>query len=418
MLNNNFHEINVDIINQIEKNFAMPLFIIDKRALIDRYEQFYKISKKNYQNSVIAISYKTNPLPGVLKLLHQGHAYAEVVSGNEYLLACKLDVNKQEIIFNGPMKTDEEIILAISNRSFINCDHFEEVLRIEEIARQLHMSVKIGLRLYLKNIGKAWSRFGFEVTDSEQCEAFQAAQYIHNSDYLSLAGIHTQIGTDIRDLTQFNLMAKLLITFCWRLNASFDNTLEWIDVGGGLSGISPKVHEKEVSEHQLISVQDYMNAVIPPLKEYLDYSHAKLIFEPGRTIFEPFGGLLLKVVGVRGKDEHGISGLVLNAGHNIVPSARYYNHPVYHFNSNTEQKTYNLYGPSCDQEDIIHQPLQLPKMKRNDYLLFHGVGAYCMSFGFSFIRYRPGVVLWNGSDEIELIRTPESLEHILQLDKF
>ena len=69
----------------------------------------------------------------------------------------------------------------------------------------------------------------------------------------------------------------------------------------------------------------------------------------------------------------------------------------------------------CKLIDCIH-PTELPLLKSDDLLIFHGVGSYCMAFSYSFIRLKPGVVLLRDNNEFIWLKPPETLEHHAALD--
>ena len=193
--------------------------------------------------------------------------------------------------------------------------------------------------------------------------------------------------------------------------------LKWIDVGGGLAGISPRIDEQQIVPHPLPSLSEYVTAITQPLLDYLETTQATLFFEPGRTLFEPFGGLLTKVVACRPVVNAKSRGLILDAGINALPSASVYNHPVLHWGKGNQSTQSFLYGPTCNQADQLHQPLQLPVLRAGDLLLFYGVGSYSMSFSYSFIRNRPGVITWGEGECSRWIRQRETIDYIAQLQE-
>ena len=64
-----------------------------------------------------------------------GTRYAEVVSIFEYELATKIGVSPSRIIFNGPYKSETDLLHALEAGSIVNVDSYNEVLAIERIAR-------------------------------------------------------------------------------------------------------------------------------------------------------------------------------------------------------------------------------------------------------------------------------------------
>lgn len=78
--------------------------------------------KTRYPKVQFAWSYKTNYMNAVCRIFHQEGSWAEVVSGFEYEKALKNGVPGNKIIFNGPIKSDAELIKAAQNGSLIHID--------------------------------------------------------------------------------------------------------------------------------------------------------------------------------------------------------------------------------------------------------------------------------------------------------
>lgn len=419
LTDNIFAAINHATALKIADQFGSPIFIMQEQGIIDRYHSFQKNVTNHYPHAKVAISYKTNFIPALLSLLHKEGALPEVVSGIEYNMALKIRKTNQPIIFNGPMKTTPELLKAINDGSLINCDHEDEINRIEQIAINLQKQIPIGLRIYFKDRDYHWNRFGFPVCLSDSQQAItNLIQRISDSPHLKLAGLHTHIGTNIRDINMFGKLAHKLNEFALILKQYFNIELQWIDVGGGLAGISPRIDENQLLPHPLPDLHHYARSVITPLLPYLNSLHkpATLLFEPGRTLFEAYGSLLTQVIGKREKDDSGLPAYIFDAGINSLSTSYVYNFPIQTFRNVKHTEKAYLYGPTCMQTDQLHTPTELPQLNTNDLLLFHGVGSYCMAFSYSFIRLRPGVVLLRKNNEIVWLRKPESLTHMAALD--
>lgn len=415
---NVYSHINKTTAEKIALQFGTPIFIMHEQGILERFCIFKNAVTKLYSHSKVAISYKTNLISGLLALLHNEGALPEVVSGIEYNVAREIRKKDQKIIFNGPMKKDQELMQAIHDESLINCDHSDEIDRIEQIAKTLQKRVPIGIRIYFNDDKNNWNRFGFPVSlNQTQQPTITLIQRILASPYLKLAGLHTHIGTNIRDIQIFTQLSQRLNQFAQELKQHLNIELQWLDVGGGLAGISPRIDENRFLPHPLPDLNEYAKAIINPLQPYLTSLRipATLFFEPGRTIFEAFGSLLTRVVGKRDEDATGIPAYICDAGINTLSTSYVYNFPIQTFAKTHITKKTHLYGPTCMQTDQLHTPIELPLLQINDLLLFHGVGSYCMAFSYSFIRLRPGVVLLR-DDEIIWLRQPESLEHYAALE--
>lgn len=96
-----------------------PCFILDPEELERSVKGFQRALDKNFSNSVVGYSVKTNSLPKCMKLAKEMGAYAEVVSHDEYELALLCGFEKQHIVYNGPMKSKETFLDAVVNGATI-----------------------------------------------------------------------------------------------------------------------------------------------------------------------------------------------------------------------------------------------------------------------------------------------------------
>src|ERR1700761_1238015 len=108
-----YRAIDKTTIEKIAAQFGTPLFIMHEQGIIERFHAFKNAVTTLYPFSQVAVSYKTNFIPGLLSLLHHEGALPEVVSGIEYNMATKIRQKNQTIIFNGPMKNDDELMQAM-----------------------------------------------------------------------------------------------------------------------------------------------------------------------------------------------------------------------------------------------------------------------------------------------------------------
>jgi len=412
-----FREIGPTGAQSLAAKFGSPLYIIDEVGLLDRLQTFKNAVKAEYAHSVVAISYKTNPLHGLLSILHQQDVFAEVVSGDELAIARRLGVANHRILFNGPMKTDAELLDAISSGLYLHCDHADEVQRIESIARAEGRVVALGIRLSFPRI--ACSRFGFEVSDTgSNSEAHAIAKIIIESPWLRLAGLHMQISTNIRDIRLLSEASGQMAAFAQFIKEQYQLELEWLDLGGGLAGITPTVDEKNIEQHPLPAITRYARAVVRPLLAYLE-AQAKpprLFFEPGRTIFEPYGATLMTVVGKRPSRRPGVEGYIVDAGLNVIGDADRFKHPVFACCAEEGQIPTHLFGPSCRERDSIRKEVSLPGLQIGNHLIAYGTGGYSIATANAFVRYRPAAVRWDAQGRYQLLRAAEDLDHVRRLE--
>ncbi len=415
-----FTEIDDVLAARIADEFGSPVYLLDEPGIHQRLSEMQNISRSIYERCHIAISYKTNPTRNLLLDLHQSGAMAEVVSGDEYQLALSLGVSTNEIIFNGPAKSDSDIRLALAGNSYLNCDHADELTRIETIARELNQVAKIGLRLFFLEEDN-WGRFGFPADDrGMHSPAIQAIHQIQSSPHLKLGGLHAHIGTNIRRIERFRRFANTYCQFVEDVSAEYGIELEWIDAGGGLAGIAPLVSETQDEPFELPCLNEYCHAIIDPFLSYLNgcRHRPKFFLEPGRTLFNAFGAILVEVVGRRSAGPDDVGSVILNAGVTSLHFAFKYDLPVHVCSGEKPVGRYRLLGPTCMEQDVVTRPILLPELKPGDHLIIYGTGCYSMAMANSFINFRLGTVGWQDRHRFRWLRKPETIEHYKLLDEF
>jgi diaminopimelate decarboxylase len=100
-------------VKSLTGEYGSPLFVISEKQIRRNIQNATRIFRTRYPKVQFAWSYKTNYLNAVCSIFHQEGSWAEVVSGFEYNKAVRNGVPGNKIIFNGPYKSDEELILTI-----------------------------------------------------------------------------------------------------------------------------------------------------------------------------------------------------------------------------------------------------------------------------------------------------------------
>ncbi len=82
--------LNHHTIREIVKEFGIPVFIIDAARIKNNILSLKESLQKAYGISEIYYSYKSNPVPAILKLIHKEGIGAKVISGYELWPALQL----------------------------------------------------------------------------------------------------------------------------------------------------------------------------------------------------------------------------------------------------------------------------------------------------------------------------------------
>jgi diaminopimelate decarboxylase len=402
-------------VQAIRARFGSPLYVVSEAALRRNYRAMLAAFRSRYPDTVIAYSYKTNYVSGILRVFHQEGAHAEVVSHFELELARSLGVVGEHIVYNGPHKPIEALKTALAIGARINVDSLEELSDLQELARAAGRKAKIGLRVNMRLNDPPWDRFGFNL---ESGQALEACRRIHASSHLSLAGFHCHAGTF---LTQVDLYARAiagLLLLAKTVEANGCGPIEYLDLGGGYASRNTLQGQLLPGDLTNPGHDQYAEAMCDALKAGLRGLKRRptLVLEPGRALVDDPVSLLVSVVSVKTL-LGGRKGIVVDGGVNLLSTAHYFRHAV----NVTEEyegavETADLLGPLCMQIDVLGRDIPLPPVQRGAILLIKHAGAYTISSSTQFIYPRPPVVMITNG-EMHLLRRGERWEDLVRLDE-
>lgn len=404
-------------VRQLIEKYGSPLFVLSEKSIRKKYKEAYRAFSLQYPKVKFAWSYKTNYLNAVCAIFHQEGAWAEVVSGMEYDKARLLGMPGKSIIFNGPAKTESELLKATKEGSIINIDHRDELFLLETIVEKVGQSPPVGIRVNMDTgIYPQWTRFGFNY---ENGEAYRAVQRIKSGGKLDLRGLHTHIGTFILEPNAYYIAAAKLLKLASDIEADFDIRVEFIDLGGGFASSNTLYQQYLPGEYSSPSLDQYAEAIGKAFNEspFCRKKQPILFLETGRALIDEAGYLVASVVGKKTLPD-GQKALIIDGGVNLLYTSAWYQHKIVPAQpvTGTIQNTI-IYGPLCMNIDVVRYGLKFPDLKVGDALIIKSVGAYNMTQWLQFITYRPNVVLIGENGEIDIIREAETLHDIVGKEK-
>jgi diaminopimelate decarboxylase len=404
-------------VKSIIAQYGSPVFVLSEKQIRRNYRSAYRAFSTRYPKVQFAWSYKTNYLNAVCNIFHQEGSWAEVVSGFEYQKALGNGVAGNKIIFNGPNKPKENLLLAIENDSLIHIDHFEELNRLVTLAENLTIKPRVAIRVNMDTgVYPLWDRFGFNY---ENGEAWTALTKIVNSGKLQLVGLHCHIGTFMLSTAAYGIATTKMCDLAMRCKNELKQTIEYLDLGGGFPSTNTLKGAYLPGTDTVPSVDDFAEVITTTL---LNFGFANddlplLILESGRVLIDDAGYLLGSVVANKRLSD-GKRATIVDFGVNLLFTSFWYEHqisPAQEFTPHVENMT--VYGPLCMNIDVIRENINLPLLNPGDHVVVHKVGAYNMTQWMQFITQRPAVVLIDGQQQTHLIRTAEALSYVEEPEK-
>lgn len=371
-----------------------PYFLILENELDKNIMAFQNALKELWPNSRLAYSVKTNSLPWLLRYLRKKNILAEVVSDEEYQLSDLCGYKDSEIVYNGPIKGEEQFQSAIQGGAFINLDSARD---LEYLSKYKGNSCEnIGIRVNVdssvfsrEDIGyeEDGFRFGFSVENGEFEKALQTIRNVYGPGRI---GLHLHCNSITRSLDVYKEIAR----YAANLISRYHLEVSFIDMGGGyFGGVEGKP-----------TPTDYLTVIKKELGGVVDPKTTTLILEPGSAIIGSVVELHTSVLDVK---DTAHARIVTTDGSRIHidplwAKKRY----IFSTTAQIEKKYPKqiICGYTCMDHDRIMVIEDEKELKVGNEIVYHRVGAYSMTFGGMFIRYLPEVYV-KGDEGIQKVRS-------------
>jgi len=408
----------VDTVELCEE-FGTPLYVMDEERIRENYRRFLRAFGRR-RRVRLCYALKANSNSAVVRVLATEGAGADVSSENELRIALGAGIPGEKMVFNGNLKTEGELRLALRHGVTINIDCFQELEVVGRLAEKTGREARVSFRInpdvkapthpYIAT-GLRESKFGFDVKSGEALEAYRRAKGMRN---VRIVGIHAHIGSQILDPSPFVEEAEKVMEVVAQLR-ELGIELEFVDLGGGV-GIPYRPEEREVDLEEL--ARRVVSTVERVERERGMHEHL-LVFEPGRYLVGDAGILLARVEYT--KERKGLPRWIsLDAGMNaLIRPALYgaYHHIELANKMNLENDTLtNVAGPLCESGDFLGKERLLPRAERGDLAVIFDVGAYGLSMSNQHTaKPRPAMVMVRRG-KAALVRRRETFRDLTRLD--
>ncbi len=403
-------------VKKLLSDYGSPLFVLSEKQIRRNYQNANRIFKTRYPKVQFAWSYKTNYLNAVCRVFHQEGSWAEVVSGFEYDKAIYNGVPGNKIIFNGPDKSDDDLIKAANNNSLIHIDHYDELYSLIRLSEQHDLHPKVAIRVNMDTgIYPKWDRFGFNF---ENGQAWNALTRILNSERLELTGLHCHIGTFMLSPNAYSISARNLCELAWSVRERFGKMIQYIDLGGGFPSTNTLKGAYLPGTDTVPSLDQFADAITDVILTYgfRQEELPLLIIESGRALIDDAGYLLGTVLATKRLSD-GRRATIMDFGLNSLFTSLWYDHKISPAQKNGDQKEdMVMFGPLCMNIDVVRESITLPVLQKGDQVVVHKVGAYNMTQWMQFITLRPNIVMIDIENDTHIVRKAETMEYVQQLE--
>jgi diaminopimelate decarboxylase len=353
------------------ENLETPFFFYDLGILEETLKAVQESSSKYGYHVHYAMKANTKDVL-LKKVLDYGFG-ADCVSGNEVKKAIETGFKAEQIAFAGVGKTDKEITYALNQDIFsFNCESFQEIEIINQIASNLNKKARIALRInpnvnanthkYITT-GLEENKFGINTW-----ELSAVMDLVNSMKNIELTGLHFHIGSQINDLQAFrDLCVRVNEIGKWFSDRRI--TIEHLNMGGGLG-----VDYKEPDTNTIPDFKSYFEL----FNRFLEVApEQKVHFELGRSIIAQCGSLISRVLFIKKGTQTNFA--ILDAGMTdlIRPALYQAYHKIENLSSASEEVLkYDVVGPICESSDCFGKAVVMPETSRGDLIAIRTAGAY------------------------------------------
>ncbi len=349
---------------------------------------------------------KALPNPAILTVLKEEGCGADCSSLAELLLAEKVGLRGEDIMFTANNVPAEEFQLARKLGAIINLDditHIEFLEKVAGLPEVLSFRYNPGpLRSGNVFIGKP-EEAKYGLTKEQLFAAYKIAQ----EKGVKRFGLHTMIATNELNYQYFVETAGMLFDLLQELSETLGIVFEFVNMGGGV-GIPYRPEQSAVDLNKIGSgVEKLFN------EKFAGTAHQNLriMMECGRVITGPYGYLITKVIHQKNiyKQYIGVDACMANLMRPGMYGA-YHHITVLGKENRALDHVYDITGSLCENNDKFAIDRQLPELEIGDVLVIHDAGAHGHAMGFNYNgKLRSAEFLLQPDGSIRMIRRAETL---------
>ena len=350
---------------------------------------------------------KATPNPFLLKILKEEGLGADCSSAAELILAEKVGIIGENIMFSSNDTPAEEYAKAVELGAIINLD---DISHIEYLEKHVGLPELLSFR-YNPGSARAGNTIIGKPEDAKygltKEQLFEAYRIVRDKG-VKRFGIHTMVISNELNPDYFIETARMMMTLVKEIYETQGIRIEMINFGGGI-GVPYRPEDNQVDlEYVGAGIRKLYEEIIVPA----GLAPLKLALECGRMIAGPYGYLVSKVLHKKEtyKNYVGLDSCMAN----LMRPALYgsYHHiTVVGKEQQPLDHVYDVTGSLCENNDKFAIDRALPQIDIGDIVVIHDAGAHGHAMGFNYNgKLRSAEILLKADGTTELIRRAETLE--------
>jgi diaminopimelate decarboxylase len=414
-------------VTDLANQYGTPLYVFDEADVRKRARDYVAAFTVSDIETSVHYAGKAFLTTKVAQWVNQEGLGIDVASAGELEVALRAGIHPTQIVMHGNNKSVKDLERAVEVGvgrvvidSLIEIERLNSVAASSGIVQQVLLRLTVGVEAHTHEaISTAHEdqKFGLSVASGM---AMAAVDNVLECDALSLAGLHSHIGSQIFDATGFELATHRVVDFAVQVKERHGISVSEIDVGGGMGIAYVEGDDPLDVEAMAKSILDIVRTECARV----NISVPRISVEPGRAIIGNPGITLYEVGTVKpieldsGITRHYIS--VDGGMSDNIRTALYdaeYTAVIANRVSTAKLVPSRVVGKHCESGDIVVRDIELPSDTRpGDLIAVAATGAYCRSMASNYNHIpRPAAVsVLAGSSQVLLRR--ETIEDLLAFD--
>lgn len=350
---------------------------------------------------------KATPNPHILKLVAEEGLGADCSSKAELILSEKVGLSGEEVMFTSNNTPAWEYQAAKDLGAILNLD---DISHIDFVEQSVGLPDLVSFRF---NPGAAREGNVIIGNPEEAKYGFMEDQLFDGYRMLKERGVkrfglHTMVASNELDGSFFVETARMLFDLVVRIHRELGIKIEFTNLGGGI-GIPYRPEDQPVDlkwvGNEIRNLYDRMivSAGLDPVR---------VVLENGRMITGPHGYLVTRCIHHKHiyRDYVGVDACMANLMRPGMYGA-YHHITVLGKENAPHDKTVDVVGSLCENNDKFAIERQLPTIDRDDLLVIHDAGAHGHAMGFQYNgKLRSAELLLEKDGSVRQIRRAETYD--------
>ncbi len=391
--------------------YGTPTYVYEENRIRENFRRALRAFKQYYPDFRFFYAIKANNNLAIANILRQEGAGIDAASVNEILLAQKLGLGGEKVMFSGNFLSDDDIRQGLQSGVIFNLDGLELLPRVLKFGQPELLSFRINPGYGQCEVGDFVCNAGpeakFGVHPDQVLEAYRQAKEAGVKRF----GAHMMPGSCIRDPDYFRFITELVMDIIGRVAQELQIDFEFVDLGGGL-GIPYKTGDYTLDIERAAEL--VAAAFRGKIAQY-GLRPPQMMMEPARYFVGDAGYIIGTVHAIKDSYKRIIGTDV--SMNTLARPAMYgaYHHIYVNGRENEPRQNLGLCGQVCENTDFWVRDRPLPQgISEGDLIVVENAGAYGYAMSYQYNgRLRPAEVLVNGKEHYQ-IRSRENIEDLVR----